>query len=118
MYIFLLELGSKASCVDNHRVAKCEADFINDLNKTDFDQEQTCEYVCRRSPTLSSVQKMIRSGAKHFPKQRMFAQRRVRSACASAQADQSLLCSEDPPDSWLPTERPAKTQIRLHECAV
>ena len=48
----------------------------------------------------------------------MCAQRRLRSACASAQSDLSLHCpSEDALDSWLSTGFPAKIMIGLCECA-
>ena len=45
------------------------------------------------------------------------AQRRFRSAWASAQSDQSLRCPhEESLGPWLPTERTAKTLIRLGRC--
>ena len=47
----------------------------------------------------------------------MCAQRRVRSAWASAQSDQSLRCPyEETLCPWLPIERTAKTLIRLGGC--
>ena len=45
------------------------------------------------------------------------AQRRLRSACASAQSDRSLRCPhEEPLGLYLPIERTAKTLIRLGGC--
>ena len=45
------------------------------------------------------------------------AQRRLRSACASAQSDQSLCCPhEESLGPWLSIERTAKTLIRLGGC--
>ena len=44
----------------------------------------------------------------------MCAQRRLRSACASAQSDQSIRCPhEDALDSWLSTKCPAHAQANL-----
>ena len=58
------------------------------------------------------------AGTHHFLQDYMCAKRRLRSACASAQSDQSLrFLSEDALDPCLPTERPAKTLIRLRGCA-
>ena len=57
------------------------------------------------------------TGTQHFLKNCMCAQRRLRSACASAQADQSLRYPpEDALDPWLPTDCPAKILIRRREC--
>ena len=45
------------------------------------------------------------------------AQRRLRSACVSAQSDQSRHCpNEEALGPWLPSERTAKTLIRLGGC--
>ena len=47
----------------------------------------------------------------------MCAQQRLRSAWTSAQSDQSLRCPhEESLGPWLPTERTAKTLIRLGGC--
>ena len=47
----------------------------------------------------------------------MCAQRRLKSACASAQSDQSLHCPhEDTFHPWLPEMRPEKILIWLREC--
>ena len=47
----------------------------------------------------------------------MCAQRRLRSACASAQSDQSLRCShEETLHTWVSNMRPVKILIRLREC--
>lgn len=43
------ELGDISECSDNDGVLKCEADFISDLNKTDFSQQQTCRAVDKLS---------------------------------------------------------------------
>ena len=51
------------------------------------------------------------------PTKWLCAQRRLRSAWASPQSDQSLRCPhEESLDSYLPTERTAKTLIRLGGC--
>ena len=57
--------------------------------------------------------------AQHCLQDRKCAQRRLNSACASAQADQSLRCPpESALDPWLPTACPAKTMARLlRRCA-
>ena len=48
----------------------------------------------------------------------MCAQRRLKSACASAQTDKSLRCSHDQTfHPWLSKMRPVKILIRLRECA-
>ena len=48
--------------------------------------------------------------AVQFLQDSMCAQRRLRSACADAQADQSLRSPlEDALDPWLPTKCPSKT---------
>ena len=48
----------------------------------------------------------------------MCAQRRLRSACASAQSDQSLRCAqEETLHLWVFKMRPLKILIRLRECA-
>ena len=53
----------------------------------------------------------------YFLQDCMCAQRRLRSACAYAQSDQSLRWpSEDALDRWIPKECPAKTLIRLGGC--
>ena len=62
--------------------------------------------------------KQIWTEAQYFLQYSMYAQRRLRSACASEQSDQSLRC---PPqgalDPWLRSLCHAKSLIRLHGCA-
>ena len=48
----------------------------------------------------------------------MYVQRRLRSACASAQTDQNLCCQhEEPLYNWLSKMYPLIILIRLRECA-
>ena len=48
----------------------------------------------------------------------MFAQRRLKKACASAHSDQSLCCPHvETLHPWLSKMRPIKILVRLHECA-
>ena len=55
------------------------------------------------------------AGAQHFLQNCMYAQRRLLSACATAQADKSLRCPpEDPLDPLLPTDCPAKLLIWVY----
>ena len=54
----------------------------------------------------------------NIPSGDMCVQRRLRSACASAQSDQSLCCPhEETLHPWLIKMRPVKILIRLRECA-
>ena len=61
-----------------------------------------------------AVEYIIWAAAQHFLLYCMCAQLRLWSACASAQANQSLRCAlEDALDPWLPTLCSAKNLIRL-----
>ena len=66
----------------------------------------------------NNLAKINWAGAQHFLRDCVCAQQRLRSACASAQADQRLRCQpEYALGDWLLTERPAKYLNRLHGSA-
>ena len=71
-----------------------------------------------KTDTWFIVSPEIWARAQHFLRDYMCAQRRFRSACTSAQADQSLRCPfEEALNPWLPLECPARTLIKLCRCA-
>ena len=91
----------------------CCTSFVLLLRMSDT---HTHIYVCHRAKKQRGRENKM-SGDMTKPTRWVCAQRRLRSAWASAQSDQSLRCPhEESLGPYLPIRRPAKTLIRLGGC--